>query len=187
MVYGETGTQELVDGIKQRMVAFWCRMLTGKKNLSFTMYNLLKCMGAVPGDPLQSDWISMVKKTLTTAGFSNLWTNEMDGFDSRYIKSALKLRLNDNAKMFGNAKCTNYRMFKSELNIDSYLLNVNYTDRVALCKFCCRNHSLPVTNNIKGIPRIQTHRIRYAPYVIRVMLVTNLIIYLDVHFPIGRG
>ena len=99
------------------------------------------------------EWIALLQSTLKNAGFNNIWSREMDGFSSKYIKQALKLRLDDmfkqewHDKMFNNNQCTNYRMFKGEPIMEDYLLRLDNVDRINLSRFCCRNHSLPVTRD----------------------------------------
>ena len=131
MIYGETGARKLAHTVRQRTVAFWCRLVSGKQNkLSVIMYKLLKGMDADPGIPFKSKWIALLQSTLNNAGFNNIWSREMDGFSSKYIKQALKLRLDDmfkqewHDKMFNNNQCTNYRMFKGEPIMEDYLLRI---------------------------------------------------------------
>ena len=76
----------------------------------------------------------------------------MDGFSANYIKAALKLRLDDNVKqkllsdIHENSSCNNFRIFKVDLNLEDYLLKLDFKDRVNLCKFRCGNHYLPISS-----------------------------------------
>ena len=48
--------------------------------------------------------------------------------------------------------CLNYRIFKKELCLEKYLLNLNPKSAATLCRFRCGNHSLPnVTGRHSGI------------------------------------
>ena len=58
-------------------------------------------------------------------------------------------------KLRGNSpKCFNYRVFKTELLFENYLLNVPYKLRRVYTKFRCRNSKLPIeTGTINNIVR----------------------------------
>ena len=49
--------------------------------------------------------------------------------------------------MYKNSQCKVYRMFKSEIKLEKYLVEFKDKDRVILSKFRCRNHKFPVTGN----------------------------------------
>ena len=72
--------------------------------------------------------------------------NEGDDFNVNYIKSALKLKLEDifkqewNQQVQENSQCVVYRMFKSEFNREFYLTNLSYLDRITLTNFRCKNN-----------------------------------------------
>ena len=44
--------------------------------------------------------------------------------------------------------CSGYKMFKKQFEFEKYLLNPNYTERIAMCKLRCANIKLPVYNII---------------------------------------
>ena len=46
-----------------------------------------------------------------------------------------------------NRLCKNYKMFKKELGVSKYLLELDFFDRLNLTRFRCGNHKLPVANN----------------------------------------
>ena len=154
MVYGEVGNKDAKVYIKERMIAYWCRMISGKQHkLSNIMYRLLKSKSSDLNDNYESKWIKMVKDTLNFCGMSNIWDNELDGYSSNYVKKALKLRLADNFtqdwnnSVHGHDQCVNYRMFKENFIFEKYLTSLDYKDRITFCKFRCRNHFLPITHN----------------------------------------
>ena len=69
----------------------------------------------------------------------------------KWVASSVSLRLNDIgqqnwcAEVNRNRLCTNYRIFK-EINIfEEYLIKLDYLERLALCRFRCGNHRLPVS------------------------------------------
>ena len=42
-----------------------------------------------------------------------------------------------------NSCCTNYRIFKTELTFENYLIKLTFSDRIALCRFRSGNIKLP--------------------------------------------
>ena len=66
------------------------------------------------------------------------------------IKKAIKRRLNDmfyqqwHSNISEMSSCTFYRMFKSELKLEKYLLSLNRSEQIYLFKCRCRNTKLPV-------------------------------------------
>jgi len=91
MIYGETGATELELIVNQRMVAFWCRLLCGRKSkLSYIMYSLNRKMHYDAGNAFTSPWIEKLEKIFSDAGMNNIWLNEGDGFSDSYIKKIIK-------------------------------------------------------------------------------------------------
>ena len=147
MVYGKTGCMSLLIHVQQRMVAFWCRLITGPKNkLSYTMYRLVRKLHYNENNGFNSTWIEKMEAIFANTGLNHIWMNEGDGYNANYIKSALKLKLEDifkqewNQQVQENSQCVLYRMFKSEFHHELYLTNLSYVDRITLTKFRCRNN-----------------------------------------------
>ena len=69
-----------------------------------------------------------------------------------WLRPAIKLRLSDlytqnwMNKVNTSTQCINYRIFKSSLSLDSYLLKLPYSFRTSLAKFRCLNNRLPVVS-----------------------------------------
>jgi len=152
MVYGESGTFELEYLVYLRMCGYWCRVLTGSKNkLSYIMYKVTRSLHYDDRSSFRSNWIGKLESIFYESGMANLWDNEMDGFTSQYIKTALKLRLIDIKKqklssdIQENSLCKNYRLFKEGVSFEEYLVKLEFNNRVDLCKFRCGNHQLPIS------------------------------------------
>ena len=79
MVYGETGTFEIKDLVKMKMVSFWCRIITGSKNkLSFIMYKLLRSMHYDTENTFTSKWIDSLENVFfTNTGLGHIWMKEI--------------------------------------------------------------------------------------------------------------
>ena len=73
----------------------------------------------------------------------------------RYIffKANLTRKISDiafqdwSSNVFHLKQCSNYRIFKKTLNLEKYLLDLEFQERLAFCKFRCGNHKLPISTN----------------------------------------
>ena len=90
---------------------------------------------------------------------SNLWY-EYEKIDKNWFKMNIKLKLSDilRQKWWETIQerpiCINYRIFKTDLKLESYILKIPDPYRTALTKFRCGNHRLPVvTGRFNGINR----------------------------------
>merc|ERR1712030_50726 len=94
----------------------------------------------------------------------NVYPNEKNNtstwLDKIKIKSSLgeifRLKwLNDTME---NNHCRIYRIFKTNLNLENYLVKLDLHDRINLCKFRCSNSRIPTVagryNNIEYEHRI---------------------------------
>ena len=65
-----------------------------------------------------STWIEKMEGIFANTGLNHIWMDEGDGFNVNYIKSALKLKLEDmfkqewNQQVKQNNQCVVYRMLK---------------------------------------------------------------------------
>ena len=46
-----------------------------------------------------------------------------------------------------NRHCSNYRIFKDDLQFETYLCSLNDKDRINLCQFRCRSTKLPISTS----------------------------------------
>ena len=150
MVYGELGRHSLNLTVAKRMVIFWAKICSGKRTkLVSTMYKLLRNLHD-NGD-FSSKWIVKVRNTLDNCGMSNIWYNQE--VDINWLKLSIDLKLKDiaiqnwNAEVHRNRLCNNYRLFKHEFCLEEYLVQLDFVDRLNLCKFRCGNHRLPIALN----------------------------------------
>ena len=73
-------------------------------------------------------WLSFVKSTLLSAGFGCVWRDQKIPRTLEYFKKVFKTRLKDQYlqtwtdDVASNAKCINYRMYKSDNRLNSTLL-----------------------------------------------------------------
>lgn len=148
MVYGETGRMPISVIIQLRLVSFWARLITSEEHrLRRTMYSIL--LKHYNDGTFVSPWLRSIKNILDSCGFSHIW--ETQTFPSQvWIVNAVKLRLRDQwiqqwrSDVMMMNKCVNYRIFKTELCFENYLIELPYKYRKALAKLRMSNHKLPV-------------------------------------------
>ena len=148
MVYGECGKMPLNLIIQLRMINFWLHITSGNENkLVFQVYSLLRQMHN--NKNYSSPWIIKIEKIFNDCGMGNLWQNQHIE-NPIWIKKAIKLRLSDmflqewHSKITEMSSCTFYKMFKSNLILEKYLLKLDISERINLCKFRCRNTKIPI-------------------------------------------
>ena len=74
IVYGELGRVPMFVNIKARMVGFWKRIITGKKEkISRTLYEMLYKLDSA--DVYHSKWLKCIKDVLYECGFADAWNN----------------------------------------------------------------------------------------------------------------
>ena len=90
---------------------------------------------------------------------SNVWRN-YKSFSNAWLRSALKLKLRDTyaqnwqSDVNKSTQCINYRIFKNLVGLECYLIKLPSPHRIALTKFRCANHRLPIVmGRYKGIER----------------------------------
>ena len=116
--------------IQRRIINFWCRIVCGKKSkYSSILYNLTRKMHDDTSNPFNSKWISNVKNILDYSGLGHFWINQNNMIPNG-VKHTIDQRLHDIDKqnwfseMQNNSCCTNYRIFKTELTFENYLIKL---------------------------------------------------------------
>ena len=149
MIYGESGQRKIKSSIDNRMLTFWCRIITGNQHkITYVLYQLVRRMH--DGNVIESKWISHIKNLLNDTGFGGFWDSQ-DNLPSNptWFKHATKLRLSDIAQQTWHAdvelhpKCSFYRLYK-EVPQSSPYLKLNFKDRLLIAKFITRNLNLPI-------------------------------------------
>ena len=159
MVYGETGRNELRATIEKRMIIFWYKIANSKNHkLSNIIYRLTRSLH--DKGIYQSPWLVKIKSILDNVGLSYLWNYDLSLVNQSWLKSNLDMKLSDifiqnwNEVVDKNSHCTNYRIFKTSLQIEKYITTLDLNDRISLCKFRCGNYKLPIiTGRYDGTPK----------------------------------
>ena len=154
IVYGEVGKYKLQSTINKKMINFWSKIVTGKETkYSNRLYSLINNMHMSNTSNFTSKWIVKIKDILDSCGLSYIWLAQ-GNHNSKWLKHALDRRLYDidlqnwTSDVHNNRFCTNYSSFKENLDFEFYLINLDYSNRVALSKLRCGNIKLP--NNLRN-------------------------------------
>lgn len=148
ILYGELGRFPSNILIKSRMIGFWKRLVCGKQGkISVMLYNLIYNMHL--RNIYTSKWLKSIENTLNLCGYSEYWLNQTVP-EQCCLSRMIKARLVDQFKqtwysdVYDSPKCLNYRIFKTTHCYENYL-NILPSDlRIALSKFRCVNHKLPI-------------------------------------------
>ena len=170
MVYGEAGRKPLSETIKVRMVCFWHKIITGDKNkLSSKLLTLTKKLHEQNFHT--SPWLNKIENILNSCGMRNVWINP-EHFKHEWLKKAIDLRLSDmyrqewNSMVTSMSSCILYRSFKLDLNLENYLMLLDSTERINICRFRCRNTKIPVVT--------LSYAIINRPYEDRICAICNM-------------
>lgn len=158
MTLGELGRLDMTCIVKERMLNFWLRTINGKEfKISTIVCNVLKLLS--DHGVYSSPWLKYIHTTLQELGLSHVW-QDFASLSRSWFKPAIKLRLSDaylqswQSKINDSTQCTNYRIFKTKMCLDDYLLKLPISYKIILTKFRCGNHRLPiVTGRFNGIDR----------------------------------
>jgi len=161
IVYGELGRFPLNVYISCRIINFWSRLATSDlRRISSIMYKLLYSLDQK--NVFQSNWVVKVKDTLNSCGFSYIWNSQESNCKNphNFILQNLKDQFNQSwlSDIWHSNTCINYRIFKTTLDFEEYLINLPRKDAIALCKFRTGSNKIPIVsgrfNNIDRADRI---------------------------------
>ena len=148
MVYGETGRTPLTLIIETRMICFWHRVSTGEVGkLSYKMLDLLNKLNHA--GQFTSSWLSKIERILTSCGMRDVWLNPTE-HNHAWVKKILKNRLSEiydlnwHRTIMEKSSCLIYRTFKENFKFEKYITLLDNSNRIAICKFRCRNSKIPV-------------------------------------------
>ena len=149
MVLGELGRLPIECLIKQRMLNFWARLISGKTSkLAHIVLMSQKYQHDV--GTYKPKWLVCIKDMLDQIGLSYVWNADPENIDTASLKSLFKEKVNDielqnwHSKINTYSHCVNYRIFKSKLHLEDYLTLLDPKNAISLCRFRCGNHKLPI-------------------------------------------
>lgn len=148
IVYGELGRVPMSVNIKARMIGFWKRIVTGKKEkISRTLYEMLYKLDS--SNVYHSKWLNCIKDILFECGFHDAWNNQFVDMNCQISKNIKQHYHNFfvnkwKDEVYNSPKCLNYRIYKTEFGFENYLTILPFDLRISLCKFRCGTHRLPI-------------------------------------------
>ena len=160
MVYGELGRFPLNITIKQRVVGFWARILSGKEaKLTRLVYDQVRDM--YTQNLLRSDWLEFLRGTLDECGMLNIWESNQI-MSVNVLKSRVQDKLKENfIQKWSNdlsnmPSCDVFVNFKTNFALEPYLTKLPPYLRLAFCRFRLSNTRLPkVLGRYTNTPRDQ--------------------------------
>ena len=160
MALSELGRCKMRNLVDQRMINFGANLQTSDRENKIS-YGLLQFITNNRTE-YTSRWLTHIQTSLRSSGLGYLATADLSMFAQSEMKHKVKTRLTDieiqswHDEMYNSRHCVNYRMFKSELRLENYLIKLNSRKLISLCKFRCGNHKLPSTaGRFLGIPRAE--------------------------------
>ena len=148
IVYGELGRVPLQVLINARMIGFWQKIVSGKKEkISRMLYNIIYNLHRE--GVFQSNWLAHVKNILVKNDLSNYWNDQQVPRNvclSKIVKTKCKESFISewNANIFLSSKCTNYIIFKTNFGLEKYFSLLPCDLAYSLSKFRCISHRLPI-------------------------------------------
>ena len=113
MSYGELGTTPLHLKIKNRVLSYWYRIVSGSKDkICYKLYQIMHYLHE--NDLFHSDWIKTVHNTLNTLGLSDIWLSHDAFYSQAAFLNKVKTRISDQFKQEWKSnideseKCLNY-------------------------------------------------------------------------------
>lgn len=145
ILYAELGRYPIEITIKQRMINFWVKLLTGKiSKLSYNIYLFL-----LHSNYVNSKWILFIKSILNSTGRSDIWFRQPNQI-SFPLGKLIKQNLQDqflqtwNSQLDNSSKGRNYSLFKTDISCESYITVLNGHMLYTMLKFRTSNHKLPI-------------------------------------------
>ena len=147
MVYGELGRFPLSVHIRCRMISFWCKLQSENK-LASKLYHLLIYLKNFKGCKFR--WLDCIENICNSTGNNFLLIPSQQDINSSFIKLSIKKTLQDqfiqswSADILNSSRGKFYGIFKSEFQLEPYLLRLNNIQSKWLCKFRTNNIKLPI-------------------------------------------
>ena len=168
MVYGETGLLPLESTIKKRMIAYWSRLVCGKKEKTS-----LQLMNIMINDNTQNStnykWLKKTKMILDNTGFTYLWQQQIS---SPQHLNAIKRTITDQELQHLDALCENstkgkiYKNANITWDMNYYLKNLQHKNTISILKFRTANNKFPVeTGRYNATP----YNERKCPYCVNMI------------------
>ncbi len=147
MVLGELGQFPIINHIKSRILNYWAKIInTNDHRLSKILYKLLHTCHTENNKI--SAWINNIEYILCNIGYNYNWISQ--SANQKCFKHNVKSRIQDqflqnwNSLVNNSSSCTNYRTFKKDFKLESYLLLLPTNHAINLSRFRLSNTNIPV-------------------------------------------
>lgn len=123
MVYGKLGRYPLIINVKVRMIAFWSK-------LAFSQNNKVSSKLQYVMGKMNRPWFKFIVKILNDCALSFILYQQ--NVNIQWLKRSVFHILLDqfkqswNSEMYNSSKGINYRIFKTTLSLEKYLLDLSY-------------------------------------------------------------
>lgn len=159
LVLGELGRYKIEKFVKQRMLNFWLKMVTGKTNkISFLIYQKMKDL--YDKNEHHSAWLNAIKTTLDQLQLGHLWDTDPVYLNPNSLKTVFDKKLSMYYReqwadsVVESSACDTYVKFKDSLKFEPYLILLEPKLAIPITKFRTNNHRLPiVAGRYANIPR----------------------------------
>ncbi|MEW8546895.1 MAG: reverse transcriptase family protein [Candidatus Thiodiazotropha sp.] len=148
MIYGELGVYPLKIDIQTRIISFWEKLLDfNSSKLSTMVYKTIHTL--YEQGKCKSNWLNNIKSLVSQNGYGNIWMTH-NIVSKKWFQASFKLKLQDqflqNWNSLVNIKSSgiNYRIFKTEFELNKYFLKLTNSQCRILTAFRTGNHRLPI-------------------------------------------
>jgi hypothetical protein len=150
MVYGELGRFPLSILVKVRQIKFWGKIIKPDSKLVNIVYKVMYSLQDINVN-YKFKLLQTVKQIFQETGMSYVWlAQNVNQMDVNYLANEVKLILTDQFKQTWRSSATNstkgnyYCMFKHQLALEPYLLNLPYCKRIWITRLRTTNHRLAI-------------------------------------------
>ena len=157
-VFGESGFFPIYVDVKVRMISFWADLVDPSfDKLSNKVYSL--CYNLFCSGEYEQPWLADIKETLAKAGLECVWNTQRYTSKSslcKIIRASLKHQMTTQwrGQLDNSPKCFFYKNYKLSIHREHFLAQLPEQYAIALVKFRCNNHKLPIEQGRKlGIAR----------------------------------
>lgn len=144
MLFGETGVIPISIMIKNRMISFWNRLVTGK--VSKLSYKIYQYMLKQPEKDFK--WLRHIKTILESSGRADVWLLQ-PALNTPNLGNSIKQILIDqyyqewNTQLQSSNKGRTYAVYKETHSIEKYLIRLPKYEREIMFKFRTNNTHFP--------------------------------------------
>ena len=148
MVYGETGKMPLQLYIEKRMLSFWIKVSEDKEaKISRKMYKIMLKLQNL--GEYNFKWLRKIQNILDATGNHYLWEMQSHVESKLPFYSKISQTIYDcilsnwGEKVHSGSRCTNYKIYKHNLEVEFYLTNLSLKHRITMSRFRCGYNRLP--------------------------------------------